>query len=552
MSEAVRRKGKRMSGFQHPGEDLLLRYIDGEIAGWKRRQIRRHLEACWQCRGAVEELQQTVADCVRYRKEIPAYLPAPPRAWSDLAGEFARVDAAMAGEPFWKRFVFPVLKPALAGMAVLALLAVVIYQFEKAPAVKAAVLLQRAVVAESARAAAPHAIRIRTRNASFTRATASHDPIPAEAERLFAEAHYNGEDPLSARSYMDWHNSLESQDDPVETVPDPVVPSESCYRIHTVPASGEVSGATLLLSTADYHAVDGMLEFRDRNFVEFTELMGSPAGGGNAAARVESPVRPSVPSRSDAVVPGASASISDQLAVYSALHQIGADLGGSIEVSLASGKVMVGGVGVASEVQQRVHHELDSLPNVSIQFSEPRAIPAAALDNAETARAASAAPQTRLEDRLGRVEFQRFRDAVLKSDETVMDRAYALRTLARTFPVEVESGLSSSDRRMLRDMLRDHLSHLSKQVSEVQSLLQPSLSAIGATVQARGVAEGTVWQSSVEDVIRASQLVEVRLSVLLGVTPAQNSTSTQLPSDVLTALDDLRLQTDHCTSLISQ
>jgi len=42
------------------------------------------------------------------------------------------------------------------------------------------------------------------------------------------------------------------------------------------------------------------------------------------------------------------------------------------------------------------------------------------------------------------------------------------------------------------------------------------------------------------------------LSVLLGVTPAQNSTSTQLPSDVLTALDDLRLQTDHCTSLISQ
>ncbi len=541
-----------LSGFQHPGEDLLLRYIDGEIAGLKRRQVRRHLEACWQCRGTVEELQKTVADCVRYRKEIPAYLPAPPRAWSDLSREFARVDAALATGPFWKRFGFPVLKPALAGVAVLALLAAIIYQFQKAPTVKAAVLLQRAVAAESARAAAPRAIRFHTRTANITRA-ASQDPIPAEVESLFAEAHYNVEDPLSARSFQVWHNSLETADDPVETVADPIDPSESCYRIHTVPAAGEVSGATLLLSTADYRAVEGKLEFRDSSFVEFSELKGSPAGGGNASAHVEGSVRPSVPSRVDAVVPGPSASISDQLAVYSALHQIGADLGNSVEVSIAGGKVMVGGVGVAPEVQQRVHRELDSLPNVSVQFSEPRAIPADVVDGAGASVSSSDTLQSRLQDRFGgRAEFQRFRDSVLQSNQTVMDRAYALRTLARNFPVDVESGLSSIDRRMLRDMLRDHLGHLSKQVSEVQSLLQPSLSALGATVQARGAAEGTDWQSSVEDVIRASQLVEVRLSVLLGVTPGQNSTSTQLPSDVVTALAELRAQTEHTISLVNR
>jgi hypothetical protein len=101
-------------------------------------------------------------------------------------------------------------------------------------------------------------------------------------------------------------------------------------------------------------------------------------------------------------------------------------------------------------------------------------------------------------------------------------------------------------------MLRDHLSHLSKQVGDVQSLLMPSLTAIGATVQARRPANGMAWQSSVEDVVRASQLVEVRLSVLLGVTPGQNSTSTQLPSEVLTALAELRADVDHCSSLLAQ
>jgi len=93
---------------------------------------------------------------------------------------------------------------------------------------------------------------------------------------------------------------------------------------------------------------------------------------------------------------------------------------------------------------------------------------------------------------------------------------------------------------------------LSKQSADVQSLLAPSLSALGATVQARRPADSGVWQSSVDEVFRASQLVEVQLSVLLGVTPGQNSTSTQLPSEVLTDLAALHVQVEHCLSLLAQ
>ena len=550
-----------MSSFQHPGDGMLLRYIDGELRGWKSRQVRRHLEACWQCRGSVEELQGTVAECVHYRKQIRAYIPAPPKPWADLSREFARIDASFDGEPFWKRWLaFPMLRSAAFGAAALALLCAVVYQFRTAPAVEASALLKRAVAAETVRPAILRAIRIHTASLAFTRTVgtrpAAQTPMPAAAESLFAEARYNAEDPLSARSYADWHDGLRSErDDPVSTVADPRSPAASCYRIHTVAATGDVADATLLLSTGDLRPVEGRLEFRDREWIEFTEIEEPPAvGGTNTAGHVEDPVRPVVPSRPAAVVPGASASISDQLEVLSTLHQIGADLGDPVEVTLSNGKVVVGGVGVPAGVQRLIHADLDSKPNVSVQFWEPQALPAQRAAGTENASsAADGTAQTRLEDQLGgRAEFQRFSATVLKSNEAVMARAYAVRNLAEKFPVEIESGLSANDRRMLRDMLRDHLSQLSKQVVDVQSLLVPSLTAIGATVQARRPAEGTAWQSSVEEVLRASQLVEVRLSALLGVTPGQNSTSTQLPSEVLTALAELRARTDHCSALVNQ
>ena len=69
----------------HPEEGTLLQYLDGEVGRREAREIHDHLEACWQCRTALEELQVTVNDCVRYRKQvlIPS-MPEPPAAWGSL------------------------------------------------------------------------------------------------------------------------------------------------------------------------------------------------------------------------------------------------------------------------------------------------------------------------------------------------------------------------------------------------------------------------------------------------------------------------------------
>jgi anti-sigma factor RsiW len=107
----------------HPEQALLLRYIDGELPGRKSRAVQRHLEACWECRTEVEELQKTVAECVRYRKQFLAEtLPAPPREWPDIYREFDRIDAHSP-----RRVFFPWRWGVAAAMAALAVAGVARY-----------------------------------------------------------------------------------------------------------------------------------------------------------------------------------------------------------------------------------------------------------------------------------------------------------------------------------------------------------------------------------------------------------------------------------------
>src|SRR5882672_3300640 len=86
-----------MSSLQsHPDDEMLLRHFDGELSGRDAKQVQRHLAACWQCRTRVEELQGTVAECMRYRKQVlETHLPPPPAAWSDLP--FSLVEAESVG-----------------------------------------------------------------------------------------------------------------------------------------------------------------------------------------------------------------------------------------------------------------------------------------------------------------------------------------------------------------------------------------------------------------------------------------------------------------------
>ena len=561
-----------MSSFlgRHPEEGALLRYLEGELAARRAKRVERHLRTCAPCRSELAELQKTVGECVHYRRGVlGTLLPAPPNPWPDIYRGFAQVDEALAGEPLAVRLLRPFTRAgygrwAVAGLAALAVSGVVFYQLRQTPSVQAAALLQRAVAVAQAGPRAQRHIRIRTRDRQMTRvvgapgAAASVEPAAQAIEARFAAAHFDWADPLSARSYQAWRDGLEGKKDEVGTVADPQAPGQSRYRIRTIAAAGELAEATLTLRAADLRPVEERLEFRDSEWIELTEIAEPVTRSDevSVATNAAAPVRPAEPpSRLAAITPG-TAPISDELQVLSALHQIGADLGDPVEVTLSSGKVMVTGVGIPAARQKQIHERLDGMANVAVQFTEPApaAVPAepatANTAPAPTRTAQPSAIETRVERQLGsHAEFERFSSQLLDWDEAAMARAYALRALAQKFPGGVEAELGAGDRRLLRDMAREHAAALAKPVADIEEAIVPVLKALGGSAEARQLANNTQWQPAVEDLVRAARRVEELLSVMLGVAPGDGSTAT-LPAELLSALRDLRADQDDCQRLL--
>jgi anti-sigma factor RsiW len=512
---------------------MLLRYLDGELPARKSRQLRGHLEACWQCRTAVEDLQATVASCVHYRKNVlEAHLPPPPAPWADLSEGFARIDSAVGVESWTARFGHWLAAPAarrwaLSAAAAVLLAAGLFYQFRETPSVQAASLLQRAVTVAATHSKPARPIRMRTniRNRAV---------VPA----MLRAAHYDAETPLSAKSFQEWRDGLASKVDAVTTVPDPESPAENCYRIETAAADGELAIASMMLRVTDLHPVEGRFEFRNRDWVEYNEISDASTtdGGIPADTSLDAPTRRTVPPSRPAANPsGEPASISEELRVLVALREIGADLGEPVEVNRSGGRILVSGVGVSAERQHDIHAALDGMPNVTVQFANPSAAISSADADTAPVGARPSGIQARVEQHLGgRAEFERFSGRLLDFMDSAMARAYALHALSQRFPEP--TAMSAADRALLGDLARQHVQVLSSQLSDLHRTLAPVLVSLGgaASDSAPGrPANPKAWQSTVEDVFQASRRIEVLLSTLLGVTP--ETPNAHVPTDLLAA-----------------
>src|SRR5260370_918315 len=224
----------------HPDDAQLLRFCDGELPAREASRIERHLEACWECRTQVEDIQKTIGNYVRYRKDaLQSELPPPPMPWRDIRSQFERTEAG-APTPHFTRWFY--------AAAAAAVVCVLIYRFNYAPSVKAAELLQKAAIAERRFAGKVHRIQIRTRTRTFTRsaidANIGANQDESALESLFAGANYNWRNPFSAESYATWHDQLADKRDSVETTP-------TEYVIHTSTSFGSLAEATMQLLKED-------------------------------------------------------------------------------------------------------------------------------------------------------------------------------------------------------------------------------------------------------------------------------------------------------------
>jgi hypothetical protein len=512
----------------HLEDEQLLRYADGESPARDAAAIRSHLEACWQCREQLDQLQNTVGECVRYRKNIlQRHLPPPPAPWTDIYRGFGEIDAALAQASFRERVARILRAPAYsakrwAAVAVTIMaVCVLYYRFRQAPSVQAAELLRKAIAAADAHPGKPRRIQIRTKDRILTPDALSSLQV------LFRQAHYDWDDPLSAKSYQVWRDALTDKRDSVAEERD-------AYRIRTDTGSGELMAATLKIRMQDLRPVEERFEFRNREWVEITELTGESAppvviakADGNTA---DNHTKMSTPSTS--------ATIGDELHVLASLHRVGADLGDPIEVSRAGGDILVDGVGIAPQRQQEIHDALSAQRHVVVRFSEPAP---AKLEPEREAHPDIQQLQAQMAEQIGgRVDFSQLATQVLDMSESMMARAYALRRLAERIPTEVETELSSQDRQLLKSLQQEHTEALRRQTAEIDRLLRPALESVRVAPPS---SPDSIAHSSAEELFQSARRVEKLLAVMFGAAPPE-SPGDQVPSQLLSSLAQLRARVD--------
>lgn len=544
---------------QHPESGQLLRYLDGELPAYKARRIRRHAEACWECRSELRELEATMGDCVRYRKSvIQEHTPPPPQPWPDITRQFARVDAQSPDRGLFELFHWPAnsrLRWSAAAATAIALVCVLIYQLWRTPPVEAATLLKKAVAAEDIRAPRPRHLRIST--SQLQRSTAA-------IATLFRESDYNWDSPLSARSYQAWRDGLPRKRDEVTITQAAQKPGQDCYRIRTTTDTGALAAATLTLRMADLWPVEGRFEFRNQDWVEVTDVPDeTPAAVADtivpehrasplptAAAPVAAPPANPFPASAPEV-----SGFGLELRVVAALHRAGADLGDPIEVSRDGERILVTGMGVGPQRQKQIRSALDGLPNVVLRFSEPNLPapsdqPPATPDNSVDSQ--SARLQARLETQLGgHAQFERFSSQALDRSDAAMAQAYALRRLAREFSAAKELQLEAKDRGVLHDLGREHATALAREAAELQRTLSAVLASPTGVATERDRAVSETWQAAAEQVFDSTSRVEKLLAVLLGATPADGSTA-NAPAALATSLAHLQADLDNCQRLLGR
>src|SRR6266850_2096963 len=277
----------------HPEDEAMLKYADGELSGRDAGEIRSHLESCWECRAALEELQNTVSQCVSYRKDVlQRHLPPPPAPWTDIYQRFAEIDATIPRAGFLERAAQVLQWPVhnakkWAPVAVALLIVWGLYsRFHTTPSVQAAALLRKAVLAAETRVEKPRRLEIRTKDHRLTRLAGAQRKLASTSadadalnsvQALFVAANYDWNNPLSAKSYETWRNQLRDKQDQVTE-------DRESYRVRTDSGSSELAEATLKLRTQDLRPVEGRFEFRNREWVEITELADDTVLPGEVAA----------------------------------------------------------------------------------------------------------------------------------------------------------------------------------------------------------------------------------------------------------------------------
>src|SRR5258708_39611914 len=89
---------------QHPSEDDLLCYIDGELSPKFTESLRSHLEACWHCRNRAEKFQAAISLFIDYRSHVVQPLIESRNNWSGFDSKLRTARTEIIPPSLWQRW----------------------------------------------------------------------------------------------------------------------------------------------------------------------------------------------------------------------------------------------------------------------------------------------------------------------------------------------------------------------------------------------------------------------------------------------------------------
>lgn len=467
-----------MDRTSHISDADLILFENRELSSQSASTVETHLEHCPACQSRLKQLQEGISAYRDYRKHVlQPSLPQPAAEWPSLCTKLAEIDREKEGKSFS-------LVPKLFWVAVAfaSALLVTTWYFSKGTQQPE---IRQLLTESAALPPVPHARLLLTANGRHWSRPAvlrSYEEMPATADHstldhiqtLFIKAHYNWEDPLSARSFAQWRNQLPEKQDQVTTVRDEA--GRKCfYRLQTRTSASILHTASLTLRADTSRAVNAAFEFVGKENIEMAEQ--SPDMEKNVRARARNVPVPYAKTTETLATP------EDELRVFAALNAIGDDGEDPIEVNFDQSRqhVLVTGIGLSPARRKEVEEALKHLPNTLVNFdSTPPAKAKKGPDGNTDIYSADVNPAFHqiLESKAGGAQqLQLITDRALEASNKLFAQSHALLVLAQKFPPAVEGSLGASGQGMLRALRQRHAFALEQTVLQLGEALKPLLNS---------------------------------------------------------------------------
>jgi hypothetical protein len=220
--------------------------------------------------------------------------------------------------------------------------------------------------------------------------------------------------------------------------------------------------------------------------------------------------------------------IDTEVLVFRVLHEVQADLGDPVDVSMVSGKVEVVATGLPPARQAEIREALAAIPDALFISQSAAAVPGRshAADSLNTAAPGpfDARLQAAIPDWAG------YSVQVLDESDSVLARIHALKTLEDHFPPSRRKEMRPEEIDILNQLAASHRTGLQDHIQKLDSLIKPVREALQAP---------PLPPSSRPDLLAAAQLMDRAVSVIFGGA-ASPETPSQLLIDLSQASADLR------------